>query len=65
MSDRDITTTSGETFTYEETCQLAALIYKRFGSSLGHAAAHWRRLMQNDTSSAEFAQLLADHARAA
>lgn len=60
MSDKNVTTTSGETFTYGETCALAAAVYKRFGYDVVAAAAAWSRMMQNDTTPGMFGTLLND-----
>lgn len=58
MVDMPITTTSGKTFTHAEHQELARLIYKRFGENLSAATAAWRRLLQNDTTEGEFADLM-------
>ena len=60
MSDRDITTTDGEVFTHESACQMAELVYLRFGKDLKAASEAWSRMMQNDTSPAQFAGLIED-----
>lgn len=52
-----ITTTARETFTAEESQQLAALIHKRWGWDDAAAAVAWRRLMQNDCSDHDFLSL--------
>jgi hypothetical protein len=54
----DISTTAGETFTAEESYQLAALIYKRFGREATVAAAAWRRLFRNSCTDAQFVSLV-------
>ena len=62
MSERDITTTDGETFTYRETCVLAATVHKRFGRDLEASTAAWNRMMQTNVSVPEFIGLLEDYA---
>lgn len=54
----DVTTTNGEVFSHEQSCQMAELVYLRFGGDLRVAAGAWRRLMQNSTSTGEFAALI-------
>ena len=58
---KDVTTTDGEVFTHEQACQMAELVYFRFGKNLRAAAEAWSRMMQNDTSPAQFAGLLDDN----
>lgn len=53
-----ITTTAGESFTWEEHKSLARLVYKRFGRNLEAAAAAWRRLLENSCQVSDFARLL-------
>jgi len=54
----DVTTTARETFTHEESCKLAALIYKRFGRDLAVATAAWRRMMESNVSERAFGELV-------
>lgn len=53
-----VTTTAGETFSYEESCQLAGLIFKRFGRDIAAAAAAWRRLLQNSCTDEQFQEMV-------
>jgi hypothetical protein len=55
---QNVTTTAGETFTSDEHRQLARLVFKRFGKDLGAATVAWRRLFQNSTDEAQFAELV-------
>jgi len=54
----NITTTSKETFTHGHACDLAWMIYLRFGRDMPSAAAAWRRLLQNNCTDAQFADLV-------
>lgn len=54
MIIHEITTTAGERFTVEEHCQLAALLWKRFGWEDEAAAAAWRRMLGNGCSTEDF-----------
>lgn len=54
----DVTTTNRETFTHAESCELAGLIYKRFGRNLAAATAAWGRLMESNVSQAAFERLV-------
>jgi len=53
-----ITTTAGETFLHEESCQLAALIFKRFGRDVAIAASAWRRLLRNSCTDEQFWEMV-------
>lgn len=55
--ERDITTTAGETFTLLESVDMARLVLKRFGN-MHDAAIAWRRLLQNNATDADFAELI-------
>lgn len=57
MIQQSIYTVANEPFTYEEHCQLAALIYKRFGWDDASAACAWRRLLENNCSDYDFLAL--------
>lgn len=52
--DRDITTTNGETFTYDDHCRMAVMVHIRFGRSIAAAAAAWRRMMQSSCPDSDF-----------
>jgi len=56
--DRTITTTAGEPFTHEESCELARIIYKRWGRDPKAAAVAWRRLLQNSCTDIQFMALV-------
>lgn len=59
MSDQTaITTTSGKRFSYADSCMMAFLVYRRFGRDLTAATRAWNRLLQNDCSEAQFAELI-------
>lgn len=49
-----ITTTNGESFSYDDHCRMAWLIHLRFGRSIEAGAAGWRRLMQNSCTDSQF-----------
>lgn len=55
-----ITTASGESYTYGDTCYMAHLVFKRFGRDYDAATAAWCRMLQNDTSIPRFKQLISD-----
>ena len=52
-----VNTVAQERFSGQETVQLAALIYKRFGRDKEAAAAAWRRLLGNTCSDAQFLEI--------
>lgn len=56
----NIRTTAGETFTFEESADMARMVFKRFGNDLGAATAAWNRLMQTNCDTHQFQKLL-DH----
>ncbi len=60
MSKQSITTTSGKTFTYEQSADLAMAIWHRFGEDIDGAVAAWNRMLQNNTSRKDFTGLLVD-----
>jgi len=53
-----ITTTAGETFTWDDHARMAWLIHLRFGRSIQSGAAGWRRLMQNSCTDSQFEELV-------
>jgi len=55
-----VTTTAGESFTGEDSKQLARLIYRRLGRDMHVAANAWRRMLQNDCSDEQFSVLVGD-----
>lgn len=59
-----ITTTCGERFTREDSAQLAYMIHVRFGRVIAVSAAAWRRMLQNNCTDAQFAELVNEGARA-
>lgn len=58
----DVTTTAGETFSYEDHADMALMVYRRFGYDVDAAAAAWRRMLQNNASTGDFMDLLIDAA---
>jgi hypothetical protein len=56
----DIMTTSGETFTHEQSADLALMIYRRFGRDRDAARAAWNRMLQNNCDITQFTDLLID-----
>lgn len=53
-----VTTTSGERFTEAQSCELAWLIYLRFGREVAAAAEAWRRMLLNSCTDAQYARLV-------
>jgi hypothetical protein len=53
-----ITTTNGETFTYDDHCRMAVMVHIRFGRSIPASVAAWRRMMQNDCSEGDFEMMV-------
>lgn len=54
----DIITLLEEKFSYDESADLAFLVYRRFGRDAAAASSAWSRLMQNATSPASFRRLI-------
>jgi hypothetical protein len=54
----DITTACGEKFEYEDSCDLAFLIYRRFAREMEDAHIAWQRLLQNNCSLSQFEKLV-------
>lgn len=61
LSKPTITTTAGESFTWEEHKALARLVYKRFGRNLDAACLAWRRLLENSCPISDFADLVGEY----
>lgn len=57
----DVKTTTNEIFTYAQSCELAHMVYVRFGKDLPSAASAWRRMLQNNASDASYMQLVSAH----
>lgn len=57
---KDVKTITGEVFTYQNHCELAYLIWIRWGRSYRDSAAAWRRLFQNNCDDDDFAKLIID-----
>ena len=55
-----VKTANGEWFSYENHCQLAYLIYTRWGCDFPAAASAWRRLFQNGCSDGDFLKMVRD-----
>ena len=53
-----ITTATGERFTGNDSCNLAWLIYSRWGRDIPAAASAYRRLMQNSCSDTALAEMV-------
>lgn len=47
-----------ELFSGQDSCNLAWLIYRRFGRDMAAAASAWRRLLGNSCSDSQFAELV-------
>lgn len=56
----DITTTANEKFSYQDSCQLALMVWRRFGRDIECATLAWNRLLQNNCTVAQFHKLLFD-----
>lgn len=54
----DITTACGEKFEYEDSCDLAFMIYRRFARDMVDAHIAWQRLLQNNCSLSQFEKLV-------
>lgn len=54
----DVYTENKEVFTESDSCDLAWLIYRRFGRNLDNACQAWRRLLINDCSVNEYKNLV-------
>lgn len=57
----NVTTTARETFTHEDSADLAWLVYRRFGRDAAAATAAWNRLLQNNCDEAQFMRLALDN----
>ena len=56
LSKLDVTVTSGNVFTGEDSAKLALLIYRRFGDNSAWRA--WLRLMENNCGRAQYMKLV-------
>jgi hypothetical protein len=54
----DITTACGEKFDYEDSCDMAFMIYRRFAREMEDAHIAWKRLLQNNCSLSQFEKLV-------
>ena len=54
----NVTTTAGETFSHEDHCKMAVLIWRRWGRNMAQAAVAWRRLFQNNCPDFDFERLV-------
>lgn len=50
--------TKNEVFSAGDCCNLAWLIYRRWGRDMAAAASAWRRLLQNNCADGDFAELV-------
>jgi hypothetical protein len=57
-SQNDITTTKGERFTYDDSADLAWMVWRRFGRDLTAATAAWNRLLGNNCDATQFDRLV-------
>ena len=62
MDHLTVTTTNGELFTGEQACELAYLVYLRFGQDYGAAHSAWKRMLQNNCLLASYVALV-EHAK--
>jgi hypothetical protein len=58
MDKGNITTTAGQTWTFEDSRELARQVFRRFGNDLGAATAAWRRMLQNSATESDFLELI-------
>lgn len=58
MTDVSITTVCGETFTTQDSCELAFTIYRRFGRDMASAHRAWCRMLENNCSLTSFEKLV-------
>src|SRR4051812_665534 len=58
MQKDNVTTTAGETFTHEQHCELAYLIWVRWGRDFDDAASAWRRLFQNSCPDSSYKEMV-------
>lgn len=58
VSDNDIKTVAGDTFTNDESCRMAYLISKRFGHDVVLASLKWREMLQNNCGLVDFSRLV-------
>jgi len=54
----NVTTTAEETFTLEDSQDMALMVYRRFGYDLCAATAAWRRMLQNNATRGDYLDLL-------
>jgi hypothetical protein len=47
-------------YSYRDSCDLAILVFRRFGRDLREAADRWRRLVGQECEDRDFAQLVWD-----
>lgn len=60
MIDNDIKTVNGDSFTYQQSCNLAYMIYRRFGQDLNSAHRAWCRMLQNNCTVNQYSDLVED-----
>lgn len=53
-----IKTTKGETFSHDDSANMAWMVYRRFGRDLVVATAAWNRLLQNNCDVTQFHKLV-------
>ncbi len=58
MTDLGITTVCGENFSYQDSCELAFTIYRRFGRDMASAHKAWCRMLENNCGLTSFEKLV-------
>lgn len=61
MDNLTVRTTNGELFTGDQSCELAYLIYLRFGSDDEAAHIAWKRLLQNNCPFVSYMRMVELH----
>lgn len=56
----NITTVCGEKFDYQDSCDMAFMIYRRFGREMEGAHIAWKRLLQNSCELKQFEKMVLD-----
>jgi hypothetical protein len=61
LRNLDVTTTDGQRFTGEESCELAHLVWRRFGRDNYQAKAAWCRMLESNPTVSQFMDLVHEH----
>ena len=56
--ETSITTVNGEKFSHQDSCNMAYMIYKRFGKDIDSAHSAWCRMLQNNCTVNQFIALI-------